>query len=131
IKQTPLPYQDDQRRVVVKARLNGLVDGTFVVDTGATSVCISEDLARRLHLELGPTEIPVMLADGSTRKARPVLLHSVEVGGVRVERVAALVLPQNPGGGLDGLLGMSFLMEFNVRLDPASHTLLLNRFAPP
>lgn len=131
IKQTPLPAQGDKRQVVVKARLNGQVEGSFVVDTGASCLCISEALAQRLHLTLNPAETQVTLADGSTRKARATLLRSVEVAGARVENVAALAMPGNPGEGLDGLLGMSFLMEFNLQLDPVSHTLILNRFAPP
>lgn len=131
IKQVRLPYRADGRQVVVMARLNGQVEGRFIVDTGATTMTITEDLARRLHLPHGPHEAQISLADGSTRKAHPVLLRSVEVEGARVENVAAITMPVNPVEGIDGLLGMSFLMEFNIQLDPVSQALTLNRFAPP
>jgi clan AA aspartic protease (TIGR02281 family) len=130
ITQVRLPYQANKRQVVVKARLNGQAEGFFVVDTGATTVTISEDLARRLNLPQSLHEAQISLADGSTRKARSVLLRSVEVEGARVENVVAVVMPDSPTDGIDGLLGMSFLMEFNIQLDPVTHSLTLNRFAP-
>jgi clan AA aspartic protease (TIGR02281 family) len=130
IKQVRLPYQADKRQVVVKARLNGQVEGRFIVDTGATTMTITEELARRLHLPPSPHEAQVALADGSTRKTRSVILRSVEVEDARVENVVAVIMPAHPAAGIEGLLGMSFLMEFNVQLDPVAQTLTLNRFAP-
>jgi predicted aspartyl protease len=59
-----------------------------------------------------------------------VILRSVEVEDARVENVVAVIMPAHPAAGIEGLLGMSFLMEFNVQLDPVAQTLTLNRFAP-
>jgi len=131
IKQVRLPVRRDLNRVEVTARLNGTVEGRFVVDTGATTLCISEALAQKLHLARGAGEVQATMADGSLRKARAALLDSVEIEGVRVSHVVTVILPQPPAPGVDGLLGMSFLMECNVRLDPATGGLTLQRFAPP
>ena len=131
IKQVRLPFQRDKNRVEVTAKLNGAVEGRLVVDTGSSTLCISEALAQKLHLARNTAEVQTTLADGSTRKARAVLLDSVEVEGVRVDHVVTLIMPQSPAPGVDGLLGMSFLMECNVRMDPASGALSLQRFAPP
>jgi|GEM_PF-3476039 len=131
IKQVRLPFQRDKNRVEVTAKLNGAVEGRLVVDTGASALCISEALAQKLHLARNTAEVQTTLADGSTRKARAVLLDSVEIEGVRVDHVVTLIMPQSPAPGVDGLLGMSFLMECNIRMDPASGGLSLQRFAPP
>ena len=131
IKQVRIPYQRDKNRVEVIAKLNGVVEGRFVVDTGASAMCISEALAQRLNLTRNLGEVQTTLADGSTRTARAALLNSVAIEGVRVEHVVTLIMPQSPAPGVDGLLGMSFLMECNIRLDPASGVLSLHRFAPP
>jgi len=131
IKQVQLPFQTDKQQWVVKARLNDQAEGLFMVDTGATTICISEEMARRLHLQPGPAEVTVKLADGSARKARTALLRSVEVEGARVARVTVVILPINPGEGLDGLLGMNFMREFNIQLDTVSHKMILNHFTPP
>lgn len=131
IKQVQLPYQTDRQQWVVKARLNDQAEGLFMVDTGATTMCISEEMARRLQLPSGPAETMVTLADGSKRAARMGLLSSVEVEGARVANVAVVTLPVSPGDGLDGLLGMNFMREFNIQLDTVSHKMILNHFAPP
>lgn len=102
-----------------------------MVDTGATTVSITDELARRLNLPHGLAEATLTLADGSTRKARTTMLKSVEVEGARIANVIAVTLPTSPGEGLDGLLGMNFLREFNIQLDPVAHVLILTRFAPP
>ena len=131
IKQVHLPYPADKRYVSVKARLNDQVEGVFMVDTGATTVSITDELARRLNLPHGMAEATLTLADGSTRKARTTMLKSVEVEGARIANVIAVTLPTSPGEGLDGLLGMNFLREFNLQLDPVARVLILTRFAPP
>ena len=131
IKQVQLPFQTDRQQWVVKARLNDQAEGLFMVDTGATTMCISEEMARRLQLPAGPAETTVTLADGSKRMARLGLLRSVEVEGARVANVAVVTLPVSPGDGLDGLLGMNFMREFNIQLDTVSHRMILNQFTPP
>lgn len=131
IKQVQLPYPPDKRYVSVKARLNDQVEGRFMVDTGATTLSITEDLARRLNLPHDMAEATLTLADGSTRKARTTVLRSVEVEGARIANVVVVTLPTSPGEGLDGLLGMNILREFNIQLDPVAHVLILTRFAPP
>lgn len=131
IKLIQIPYPTDKRYVSVKARLNDQVEGVFMVDTGATTVSITDELARRLNLPHGLAEATLTLADGSTRKARTTMLKSVEVEGARIANVIAVTLPTSPGEGLDGLLGMNFLREFNIQLDPVAHVLILTRFAPP
>ncbi|MCX6996381.1 MAG: retropepsin-like aspartic protease [Kiritimatiellaeota bacterium] len=131
IQQVRIPYQRDKSRMEVTATLNGAVEGRFVVDTGASAMCISEALAQKLNLTRNATEVQTSLADGSTRKARAVLLNSVEIEGVRVARVMTLIMPRGPAPGVDGLLGMSFLSGCNLRMDPASGELRLQRFAPP
>ena len=130
IRQIQLPYAQNRNSVEVAARLNDIADGQFIVDTGATTISISEALATKLHLERVQKKIDVAMADGTTRKAQLAMLNAVEIQGVRVEHVLALILPKSPAQGIDGLLGMNFLMEFNVRLDPAANCMVLNHFAP-
>jgi len=88
-------------------------------------------MADRLGLDLsGPHETTVTLADGSRVTAKPVMLDSMQVGDARVEQVPAMVLPNSPAPGMDGLLGMSFLQEFSIHFDAANQRLILQRFRP-
>jgi len=86
----------------------------FLVDTGATDVAVSENLARGLGLEFGP-RITVMTAAGPALAWRT-RLTSVRLGGLSRENVRATI---TPGLGAQALLGMSFLKHFSIRQDGA------------
>lgn len=92
---------------VTEARLNGsYLD--FMVDTGATVIALKERDAARLGIRPSPAEFSatVATANGAVKAART-QLASIDIGGVVVRDVDALVLPD---GALDqNLLGMAFL----------------------
>jgi aspartyl protease family protein len=104
----------------------GLVNGApvrFLVDTGASSVFLTVQDARRLGLDpLGLVyDQPVRTAAGDSRAAR-VRLDSVSVAGVRLTGVDALVI----GEGLPAsLLGMSYLGRLS-RLEATPDVLVLD-----
>jgi len=116
---------------VVTAKVNDRATGRFLLDTGAMLVTLNREFADRLKR---PTEdrpsIDLVLADGSKATAVQILLDSVGVGEARVSDVPAAILPASAGPGLDGLLGMSFLRHFVVRLDGSSGRLFLSQFTP-
>lgn len=105
------------RTVTIRQADNGhfmtdaTIDGRrmeFMVDTGASVIALREQDAARLGIH--PVErdytLRVSTANGSVRAAR-VDLNRVDVGGVEVRNVAALVLPDEALS--QNLLGMSFL----------------------
>jgi len=114
---------------IVEAMINGKVSAKLRVDTGADLVLISEDIVRGLCV----TEIPksgrlrLVLADGKVVMGIPMVLKSVEVGNSKIESVRAAVIPEATYGKTDGLLGMSYLQHFNVKLDTQEKTLILER----
>lgn len=117
--------------LVVTATVNERGTGTFIVDTGASLVTLSAVAAERLGIRYRDgTRMRMTLADGSEREGYGITLSSVSVGEARETRVAAVVMDDPPGVGVDGLLGMSFLGAFVMNLDGASGDLVLSRFAP-
>ena len=60
-------------------------------------------------------------------KAKPILLESVKVGDAEVKNVQAAILEKEAIGGVDGLLGMSFLSNFVIKVDSADNRLILER----
>ena len=96
---------------VVKAFINNQPI-SVLVDTGASAVALSAQEADHvgLHPNLLTYSVPVATANGATKAAR-VKLDKVEIDGVRLDNVDALVLPD---GALSGtLLGMSFLSRLS------------------
>ena len=91
--------------------LDGLVDGAsarFVVDTGASMVSISADLAARLGAVDSPnaTHYRMNTANGETTTYSVHLRH-LDLGSIVLDDVEALVLPASSGN--INLLGSNFL----------------------
>jgi clan AA aspartic protease (TIGR02281 family) len=112
--------------MVVRAHLNNKVSGNFIVDTGATMVLLHRGLAEKLGLDLTGEEIKATLADGTTQRMPSVNLQSVSVNGMTAFNVFGAVSDVPPGKGVDGLLGMSFLSQFEFRLDTQNGRLVLH-----
>jgi aspartyl protease family protein len=94
---------------------DAMVDGWrmgFMVDTGASTIALREQEASRLGIHPAQSDytMKVSTANGVILAA-PVELSRVEVGGVVVRNVAALVLPD--GALAQNLLGMSFLSRIH------------------
>jgi clan AA aspartic protease (TIGR02281 family) len=112
--------------IIVKALLNGRVTARLMVDTGATTTTLYDNVASALKLDSKdpPKAVDIILGDGRTVKAQEVLLDSIAVGKSEVKYSAAIILPAQ-SGDIDGLLGMSFLRHFVVRVDSANGKLIL------
>jgi len=118
--------------IIVDALLNGLINVSLIVDTGAGLVVISKKIAGKLGLSFDRVkpDLVVILADGRKVKAYPVMLESVKVGDAEVKNVRAAVFEKSLTAEEDGLLGMSFLANFIVRMEPKSNKLILEEFSP-
>lgn len=99
---------------VASGQING-VAATFLLDTGATDVSVPSDLAQEAGLEVGaPARAQTA---GGEITARMTRIDRVELGGIVLENVRALIIPHLRGDEV--LLGMSFLrqLEFTQRGD--------------
>jgi len=99
--------RDARGHFVVDARVDGRRLG-FMLDTGASVVALRarDAAALGIHPVARDFTIEVKTANGSTRAA-PVQLGMVEISGLTVRNVAALVSPDEALS--ENLLGLSFL----------------------
>lgn len=127
-----VPIETYGNHVVVEAVINETFHAQLLLDTGASTVTISEDIARKLGIPYQDNPVPryATLADGRKIQVYPVRLQSVRVGTAKVYGIDATVLPQNISRSTDGLLGMSFLKHFSVRLDAKTNALILEELKP-
>lgn len=88
----------------------------FLVDTGASMVWLSSDLANRMGIPYtrGRT-FPVVTA-GGTKTAWGVMLDNVRVGPVSLDHVEAAV-GEGVGTGDTALLGMTFMSRLSMQRD--------------
>ena len=108
----------------VEARVDGRrLD--FLVDTGASVIALNETSAARIGVRPAPRDYTanVSTANGTIKAART-RLASVEIGGIVVRDVDAMVLPDEALS--ENLLGLSFLSRLK-RFEYANGTMVLEQ----
>lgn len=101
----------------------GTVNGTsvrFVVDTGATTIALGPNDARRIGLDLRQGQRGLTSTANGTVVVTRMPLDTVRIGGVTLHNVEAVVLPTNMP---IALLGMSFLNRMEMQRDGSTMTL--------
>lgn len=115
---------DGQGHFQVEARVEGrFVD--FVVDTGASLVVLRESTAAQVGIRPQPRDYTAIAvtANGKIRAARATI-ERIEVGGIIVYDVPAMVLPDEALA--KNLLGVSFLSRLK-RYEYANGRLMLEQ----
>jgi hypothetical protein len=93
-----VPMQDMGGRPVVELKINGKGPYRFVLDTGAVTTVVSDELSRELSLS-APAGMQVAAVGGGTPPAI-VVIHDVRIGDAVLEEMIAAVMPL--GGLLKG-----------------------------
>ena len=123
--------QEMRGHIIVEAVLNKNVPVSLVLDTGATLVLLSKEIGDKLKIKVNRRSqmVEMQLADGRKTKAAFVVLESITVQGVEAKNIEAAVLLENINGTgfMDGLLGMSFLKNFNFKVDQRNKKLILEK----
>ena len=103
--------------------INDLQRATFLVDTGATACAITPALADALGIQREPDSAAVLVhgVAGSTY-AHVVVIPSIRVGDVEAQNVRAVIMPL---GGMQGILGNTFLARYTTTIDPVQGMLTL------
>lgn len=116
--------RDARGHFQVDARVDGRAMG-FMVDTGASTIALTARDAKRLSIHPAASDytVQVRTANGTVRAA-PVNLAMVEVGGLVVRDVRALVVPDSALS--ENLLGLSFLTKLR-RFEYAGGKLVLEQ----
>ena len=109
-------------------QVGGRIDGRrldFMVDTGASVIALTEREASRLGIRPSRDDYTaqVRTANG-TVKAAPVMLNNVDIDGLVVRNVQALVVPGNALS--ENLLGLSYLTKLK-RFEYANGKLVLEQ----
>lgn len=93
----------------IKGNING-VAVTFLVDTGATSVAVSDEIAESAGLSKG-SKVQSATANGTTT-GYLTRIKELDFGDVALQNVGAVIIPNL---GSEVLLGMNVLSRFTVQ----------------
>jgi clan AA aspartic protease (TIGR02281 family) len=113
----------------VDVMLNGKGPFKMVFDTGAGPTTLPADLASRLGLKATGRTISCVVADGTTVKAKEMIIPRVSVGKLSVKDVTCVIMPKDKGD-VDPLLGQSFLQRFDFKYTQGSGRLVLTKVEP-
>jgi len=95
-----------------------IVRPKMALDTGATYVMVPWDIAEALGLkpELSKEKTEMITASG-VEKSPLVTLETMRVAGNNVKNVKAIVHDLPAKSYVDGLIGLSFLKNFNLNIN--------------
>jgi clan AA aspartic protease (TIGR02281 family) len=117
--------------IMLDVELNNKAEVRLVLDTGASIVMLKRKTAKDLGMDLDRVipDMFVQVADGRQVKAKHIVLNSVKTQGVEARNVDAAIMLEELGNTSfgDGLLGMSFLRQFNFKVDYKNKRLILER----
>lgn len=121
----------DLQGIALNAILDDKVEAKMVLDTGASITLITRNIADKLRINLDKLQpdMNITVADGRKVSAKHIVIGKVEVQGAQARNVDAAVLLSEAGdvGFGDGLLGMSFLKNFNFKVDQKEKKLILEK----
>lgn len=111
-----------------KVRLNGKIEANMLLDTGASVVVISGEIAKKLgfHSFEAMPQVEVETAGGKIWTPIAVL-ERIELAGAEAVEVEAVINPML--SEKDGLLGMGFLNQFRTEMDYAGASMTLKPIA--
>jgi aspartyl protease family protein len=120
LKPTVMLSEDPSGHFFSQGEING-VAVSFLLDTGATSVAIGAQEAKRMNLDYDASA-PIMVGTAAgAEKAWKVMFNTVKVGGISLNMVAGYVLDANVS---PALLGMSFLNRTDMKREGQTMTLI-------
>lgn len=101
--------------------------GAFIIDTGATYTSISHQMAEQLGLNLTDCEKVLITTANGRIEVPKVTIERLQVNGLEAHNVEATVIPVRAGSSFSGLLGLSFMRQFVVTIDPQAGHLLFQK----
>ena len=122
-----VPIQQAGDLFVTAVNFNGEQEAKLIVDTGASHTIVSHKLAGQLGLYSDSAMGTVtMNTVGGSVQAPLARVKSLRLGDAEVKDSIIVIhdLPDSPPG-IEGLLGLSALRQFQVTLDPTKKVLLL------
>jgi clan AA aspartic protease (TIGR02281 family) len=128
--QVAVPLKSSKNALIVDATLtqgDTHTDGSFIIDTGATYTSISREMAQELGLNLENSDTVYITTANGRIEVPKVIIQTLSVNGLEAHNIEATVIPVRKGSSFSGLLGLSFIRQFVVTIDPGSNQLIFRK----
>ncbi len=126
VAEVPYSYSYDGW-ITVPVMVNGQGPYDFVVDSGATLSVVFENLARQQDFPFVDGEPRRILGLIEANNLPPRYIGTIEMGGQAIENVVSVVVSDwdEPRTTPQGVLGLDFLAQYAVDIDPTTRTVKL------
>lgn len=101
----------------------------LVLDTGSVLTTLVPSIAQALGYSATPSIRPTVTRTAAA-KEHGYLVQLVELSTLGVTVPAVHVNVTDLGYGVDGVLGMNFLLDYNIEIRPAERRILVERIDP-
>lgn len=119
-----IPLIPSGNNFLVDVVLNGTVTASLVLDTGASLVDISKEVAEKLGLYAANISAKRTFNTANGAVQHPIVaMQTVKIGNAQSFLVEASI--NDSFSGIDGLLGMSFLGDYRFEIDRSNKVLIL------
>ena len=113
---------------IVPIVINGVHQGRFLLDTGSSVVVVSPAFAASIPLADSRDAVELQTLGGRTRGPASTVA-SLRVGTAELHDLPVVI--HDPGPGLDGILGNTFLSHYRLTVDADRRQLTLRPLARP
>jgi predicted aspartyl protease len=115
-----LPLLTGSPLPVIRASVNGLPPGSFILDTGASTSVLTRDYCERNRIPYRQTPFPVRSGAGGEIQACPALVERLDLGEIQLQHWTANVIDLNPRLQIAGILSplstlRGIATEFDMR----------------
>jgi len=115
---------------IVPIVVNGVHQGRFLLDTGSSVVVVAPAFAASIPLPAGDARDAVELQTlGGRTRGPSATVASLRVGTAELQDLPVVI--HDPGPGLDGILGNTFLSHYRITVDADRRQLTLRPLARP
>lgn len=101
----------------------------LVLDTGAVLTTLVPSVAQAIGCSAATSIRPTVTRTAAAAE-HGYLVQLVELSTLGVTAPAVHVNVANLGYGVDGVLGMNFLLDFNIEIRPAERRIFVEKIAP-
>ncbi|WP_395737042.1 aspartyl protease family protein [Prosthecobacter sp.] len=117
-----VPLESTFLGFIVEAQINGQ-SVQLLLDSGAACTLLSPEIARQLGLQTNGPKESASSADGGSVVGLRTLTKRFSLGSAWTENEPVFIAEMIPG--IQGLLGMATLADWDVRIDPSTRKLTL------
>ncbi len=128
-KEYIIPFEPIGQGMLVHVMINNYIPAKMLVDTGATAIKINVKLLNQLNQDIPEDRRRGYVSTaGGMKVAEEVFIDKIDVGGAVKENVRAFFMHESyDDTHFDGLLGMSFLSDFQMTVDYKNNQIHLKR----